>query len=424
MRERKGMVWAATLAALGAVAPCEASAAPPIIGGQDAPDGNQNVMQITTISDRITCNGSLIAPNLLLTARHCLVQSDISFDCDPTKPNGGNTFDVGAAIAADKVRIFKSDQAVLQPLGLAPTAVGRALFADNTITLCGHDVAILLLDQDVPGAVRKPLRLSKSSRVGEPAYALGWGAESIFGGRPPNLQRLDVNILALGPANYQMIEGLPLVTTVERELVVGQSACTGDSGSPLVAAETGAIIGVASYVTNVYPERSNPPYVNPVTGIYPWCGEGSAAIYQTLENRPFIAQAFAASGHRAWLEGKPEPTLAFGEACTADELCDTGPCVAGVCAKPCDAGTCPEGYACLNVGGQSVCGPPPSSGPSGAAGAVSAGGEAGAPVVVPNPSAANTNDGCAASGRAQPAGEVAVVLGLLAVTGARRRRRR
>jgi hypothetical protein len=420
MSEQAGRWWAAALVACGALVPRGAAASAPIVGGYDAPV-DLSVVQVAPVNDQIVCTGVLVAPNLLLTARHCIVDVELDIECDPDKPGGGDTFNVGEVSDPQRVRAFVSETQLQSTLGLAPSAVGRAIFADNTVTLCGHDVAIVQLDRDIAGVPRKQLRLTASSRVGEPAYALGWGVTTIFGVRPERCQRRDVTLLAFGPANYQMVEGMPLIDAVKGEVVVGQSACAGDSGSPLFAAETGAIIGIASYASNAYPDKADPPPDhNPVfDGAFPVCGEGSAAIYQLLSDRPFIAKAFAASGHRPWLEGKPEPTLAFGQACTSDDLCDTGPCVGApgqtVCAKPCDAGGCPDGYACVDLSGQSICAPAGEAGGTGAPPGAT-------PPVMPVSGAAK-NDGCEARGGARPAGAFASTLGLLFLAHLRRRRR-
>ncbi len=428
MKQHGGGVWAVAAVAAslswarGARADAGAAslAAAPIIGGQDAP-GDSNVVQFTALDTSITCSGTLVAPNLLLTARHCLVITDISFDCDPIKPNGGD-FTLGTAVPADQLRVFQSETFLTEPRGLSPDARGKQVFSDSLFTLCGHDVALVLLDRDLPGVRRLPLRVAESTEVNEPVHVVGWGVTNIAGDRPTVRQRRDLNILAFGPANYQMVPGLPLVTTVKRELVTGLASCTGDSGSPLFASATGAVVAVSSYSTNVYREKNAP---KSASELYPWCSEGAASVFHTLDGRPFIEQAFAAAGHRVWVEGQPEP-LVFGQTCTAAEQCDSGLCVgpegSAVCSQICAAGAaCPGGLVCAQLGAQSVCAPE-GFGAGGTGGGVSGSGGGGEPS---NPSSGGGGDGCQAGGVAPAsAGGAGLALGLALVAKSRRRRRR
>ncbi|HEU4404637.1 MAG TPA: trypsin-like serine protease [Polyangiaceae bacterium] len=392
--------------------------AAPILGGHDAPDETA-VIQFSPTDNRIACSAAVIAPNLVLTARHCLANTPLTFNCDPANPSGGG-FDLGALVPAQELRVYLSQTYLNQPRDVAADARGKKVFSDPVANLCGHDVAIVWLDHDLPGRRRLPLRLT-ASKVNEPATAVGWGAINTKGEKPVFLQRVDTTVLALGPANYEMVPGLPLVTTLERELVVGKTACGGDSGSPLLSKETGAVIGTLSYLTNVDPARNE--IINIFEEPLPWCTDGLASIYHTLEGRPFIEQAFAEAGHKLWREGEPEP-LAFGQSCTSADQCDSGICVgapgATICSRACDAGACPEGLQCADVEGRQVC----TSG--GAGGGPDPGGSAGAGVVEPPPTnpaqgGGGDDEGCQMAEGVAPAGASWAALALL--LGLSRRRR-
>jgi hypothetical protein len=178
--------------------------------------------------------------------------------------------------------------------------------------------------------------------------------------------------------------------------VVGKAACSGDSGSPLVSKETGAIIGTLSYLTNVDPEKNE--LVN-IAEPVPWCDDGLASVYHTLEGRPFIEQAFAEAGHKLWLEGEPEP-LAFGQGCASADQCDSGICAgppgATICSQACDTGGCPEGLRCASIDGKQVCtSGEPSAGGSG--GSPDPGGSGGTVSPGPNPADNGGDDGCQAA---------------------------
>lgn len=368
-----------------------------IVKGRDAP-GDVGVLQLTPTPSRIVCTGSVIAPNLVLTARHCVADvENIGFVCDPSKQDGGGV-DVGSSVPPESLRFYLSEAFVTDDAikVVPPDAIGKKIFASSTLGACANDVAVVMLDRDLDGVRRLPLRLDLSTQVGEAVYGVGWGNISTQGERPSVRQRRDdVSVLALGPARHELVPGLPAVPAIGGEVMVGQVGCNGDSGSPLRSQATGAIIGVLSYVVNVYPEKNR---FTSAREPLPWCGDGAATIYHLLGGRDFLTQAFAESGHKPWVEGRPEP-LAFGATCQGPDECDSGLCVAGLgasfCSARCDVTACTQGYSCVGLGGQQVCAP---EGDSGA-----------------------KDDGCGVAGRPAPWGEV--LLAFAAIFAAKRRRR-
>ncbi|HEU4532897.1 MAG TPA: trypsin-like serine protease, partial [Polyangiaceae bacterium] len=336
----------------------------PIIGGYGSPE-DPSVVQVTaprhSAGDRGGCGGVLVAPNLVLTARHCTADfENIVFECDPTLPNGGGP-DILAAAPAEEIRVYAGLAFVRDdgsdPNTPAPVAFGKKLYASPSTAICGNDVAALLLDREVTTLPRAPVRLGPS-RVGEEVYAVGWGQRSTRLGPPGPLQRRDgLQVLALGPTRYERAPGFRPMPAIEGELMVGQVGCNGDSGSPLRAQGTNAVVGVLSYILNVDPEKNT---AKDLFEAFPWCGDGATTYYHTIAGRDFVLQAFADSGHRPWLEGQPEPAP-FGQPCATSDACDSGVCLAGsgepYCSALCDAaGACPEGYACISVEGRALCG--------------------------------------------------------------------
>lgn len=331
----------------------------PIVGGFDSPE-DLSVVQVTSPGRepgvRTGCGGTVVAPNLVLTARHCIADFDnIDFECDPSLPDGGGP-SIHAAAPPEEIEIYVSSVFVDEGENEAvqPSATGKKLFASQNLGICGNDVALVLLDRDLE-VTPVPIRLGPTV-PGEQVYAVGWGRTNTQGHTPVRLQRRDgLQVLAIGPTRYEMVPGYSPMSAVEGEVLLGQVGCNGDSGSPLRSHETGAIVGVLSYLLNVYPENKEGDVRNPV----PWCGDGAATYYHALGNRDFVLQAFAEAGHQPWLEGRPRPA-ALGEACAVSEDCDSSVCLPGAgapyCSASCAVNACPQGYACINVNGQPVCG--------------------------------------------------------------------
>ncbi|HEU4534372.1 MAG TPA: S1 family peptidase [Polyangiaceae bacterium] len=369
------------------------------MGGRDAPE-DEWVVQITASETSIQCSGTLVAPNLVLTARHCVASFAVGeFACDPRLPPPQV---MSPFWPARQLRVFAGPARVEEPRGATPDAVGAQIFAEPKPGFCQGDLALVLLDRPIAGVRRVPLRLTDTTRVGEPVFTSGWGVVDTFARRLPARQRRDdLTVLSVGPLSYEIVEGTPAIFTAPGQLIVGQSSCSGDSGAPLMAAETGAVVAVFSTNVNAYPEKYTD---DTLSEPYAYCGLGAAAVFHTLANRPFVLEAFAASGHRPWLEGQPEPA-AFGQACAGPDGCDSGLCVSGAgapfCSAACDEAACPDGFECIRIDGRAVCGR------GGAALAGDGGG------------------GCrAAAGGAPAGGLVAALGGLLAAAAGRRAGRR
>lgn len=325
-----------------------------IVGGEDAPE-DEWVVQITASEQSIECTGTLVAPNLVLTARHCIANFNLSeFACDPRDPTPQL---ISPFWPATRLRVFAGSSLITEPRGAQPDAVGRQLFAEAKPGFCQGDIALVLLDRPILGVRRVPLRLDDTTWVGEPVTTSGWGSIDTFARRAPVRQRRrDLTVLSRGPISYQIVEGTPTIFTYANQVIVGQSSCSGDSGSPLFAAETGAVLGVFSANVNAYPEKYSGDVLSEP---YPYCGDGAGALFHTIANRPFILDAFAASGYAPWLEGRPEPGP-FGQTCVSPDACESGLCVSGIgepfCSTGCDATACPGGYECIQIEGRAVCG--------------------------------------------------------------------
>jgi hypothetical protein len=153
---------------------------------------------------------------------------------------------------------------------------------DGNDIICSHDVALLLLDRDVSGAVVATIR-SSPPVVGERTTAVGFGL--LGDGQLPAMrqQRGDVEVLSVGatPFDYKRKDGsLMHVGGQPGELVTGEVTCNGDSGGPLFDAK-GRVIGVTS------------------RGLTEECNDAPSIFSDVASHVDLIERALAAAGHPA-----------------------------------------------------------------------------------------------------------------------------
>jgi hypothetical protein len=180
-----------------------------------------------------SCSGTLIAPNVVLTARHCVARFEdlVGDGCGAVTrdlPAEGFTIAIGARPVPIPVR-------------------GRQLFVPPTPNLCGTDIALLLLETAVTGVPVARLRY-RPVALGEQTVAVGYGADEHDAIPEVRLQRSDIVVTAIGPASTTWVTeggaGLPFDVS-PGEVAATESTCIGDSGGPLFDRE-GDLVAVTS----------------------------------------------------------------------------------------------------------------------------------------------------------------------------------
>lgn len=328
-----------TLVGAGCTAPTDSEAddekdlgifGQPIKGGyNDAAD--TSVVGIYDISVGAICSGSLLAPNMVLTARHCVSNTSESVICGQAKPGAlhkASYFyvtthpDLNSQNPAD---YHVASEVIGVPLD--PNSPDPLL---NKEDLCGRDMAILILKDNIDPAEAKPLipRVDSTIVKGDQYYAVGFGATNDSGSGAGVRRRRDSLFV-------DCVSGeCPKAYVKTTELVGDQGICQGDSGGPALDMQN-RVFGVTS--------RGSLGCEDPVYGhIFGW----GQWIKDTALHAAQVG-GYAAPGWATGLSTDPLYGGAVGGACT-DPACTSGICVNDTyCTHKCDAiNVCPDGYEC------------------------------------------------------------------------------
>lgn len=270
----------------------------------------------------LRCSGYLVAPGLVVTARHCLLKRrSVDVRCKPD----GSSADLGddadlRTEPPEQVSVYIGARK-----GTQRRVAAREILTRREVTVCRSDVAFIVLAE--PGLdVRTPLR-REPVRIGETMRVSGWGYTSDARDRLPE-ERSTLDALAIteiGPGR------IPVGTFA----TAGNSLCLGDSGA--VALIDGAAAGIYSRIDGQPVVCSLAFTRNVFTALAP--------------HEELVRRAYAAIGEEPWYVGERPPWLAAdGAPCTRDDECRSAVCdvAAATCASVCgDAGVaCPAGQRC------------------------------------------------------------------------------
>lgn len=175
------------------------------------------------------CSGTLIAPNLVLTAKHFVREKAPSPRYSCTTPSD----DLGALRPAAALTVlFGHDLSG----AMEPRAVSRVV-DDGRLELCDRDAAVLVLATPVTTVRPRALRITALER-GETLTAVGWGmTESGI----PDTRRKRSGVTVLPSSNA----GAGALGT--NEILTTTAVCKGDSGGPLFDA-SGRVVSIVSRV--------------------------------------------------------------------------------------------------------------------------------------------------------------------------------
>ena len=294
-----------------------------IVGGTFG--GNSSVLWIYDTSSGGLCSASLIAPRVVLTAKHCVQNPGRSAPV-------ASQLIVGTGNYAGRGRGYRAQEVFTTP-GVwnedSRTGLSGALI--------GVDVAVIVLNSPVEGVTPLPiLRTDPRALRGQPFTACGFGL--IPGG--------DSGVKYTAMGNVEAVNS--------SIIYVGNIICQGDSGGPMILAD-GSVGGVVSF------------------GNGTTCGTGTGAYNALFPFLDMIDTALMAGGTcvntgAELCDGRDnncndevdETCIAVGEECSTSEECVGGLCADTLngrrCTTECDARNpslgCDDGFYCAGNEGQ------------------------------------------------------------------------
>ena len=193
------------------------------------------------------CGGSLVAPNVVLTAGHCahdIFDSDGDFD-DPdlfSVITGRTTLSTAQGQEIEVSDIFVAVNSPSGPVYESagdPTPSGPDLFDPSTLEWDAVFFELAANSTSTPIKIAGPTETALWA-PGIAAFATGWGTTSSGGSSADTLREVEFHMISdsfcSSPTSYGT-EFFPEVMVCAGEETGGKDTCQGDSGGPLVVAD-------------------------------------------------------------------------------------------------------------------------------------------------------------------------------------------
>ncbi len=252
------------------------------------------------------CAGALVAPDVVLTSRHCVSVPTVSNGCP------GDAAVPPPLRAPASLRVRVGEDVVAAP----ERARGRDIVVPTSPSMCGADIALLLLDVSIDDVQPLVLRATGAAQ-GDHVRTVGW--------------RLPARV---GPAPKFLREHLLVMDASDTELELAEVP-VGGSG-PALSEATAEVLGVFS--------RSDD---GPSRAVYTRTDAFMALIDSAL------ARSQSAAETTAGLRKAKKGPVDIGAYCAKGTDCAAGVCVSTTggleqyCSRTCGShDRCPSGYRC------------------------------------------------------------------------------
>lgn len=241
-RTCKALLWSGALSASGVLGAC-GTTAPGETGYAQARveggDVDAKSTQVFRVLARVTgfnelCSATLIAPQLMLTARHCVAPTPGgSVNCE--------TDHFGATVAPSELK-FAND--VEPDLFSRWFDAAEVLVSPDSDLTCGYDIALVILTEPVPPEVAVPAepRFLPKIQSGETYSAVGYGgSDANEDVAEYGIRHSRAGLSVMCGQNNNCADN----TVAAQEFLGSEGACHGDSGGPAID-DDGQVIGVLS----------------------------------------------------------------------------------------------------------------------------------------------------------------------------------
>jgi hypothetical protein len=252
----------------------------PIAGGEVSTASDDAVVQ-TRVSFGRPCTGALLAPNVVLTALHCVSAFDFNgaYYCNSdgtpalVNPEPGR---INGTLDPSKIEVYFGAEP-----GTEPSAFGQAIFGSGSHTICSDDIALVVLDRDLPNRGFS-IRVDRPVNQDDELTLFGYGGPT---DSLPRQRRKHARVLGVGPDQVSEAAGV-----LPRAFLVGDGPCDGDEGGPAVSEETGAVVGLFSFTASGHSSD---------------CEGGQQNIYtKVVPFRDLVEDALASVGRVPRVEGE------------------------------------------------------------------------------------------------------------------------
>ncbi len=258
------------------------------------------------------CSGVLVAPDVVLTARHCTATVAADASCPAKGPQVLSQRDPSTLLVSMGDALATS----------VVVAQGLDVFVPETDVLCGADIALVLLD--------RPVTTVTPAVVEGVGVARGQHVRTVGYGGPPGEKLLR--------------EHVPVVASAPSEFLVGEAPCIGEGGATAFDEDTGHVVGVLARF-------------GPCAGTHPYDVYTRVDVFY-----PLVEQALASSvdaGKKQSDTDHKAPTD-LGGACVTGNDCGAGVCIdtgsTEYCSQSCGpTDKCPTDYKCALADGDEVC---------------------------------------------------------------------